>query len=414
MKDNIEIRFATEEDRLKVIDLWKYAFSDTDEFLDYYFERRYAPENTVVLLRDKSLEAALQLNPYNLAMGDMISQVSYVVGVSVQPESRGKGFMNKLMKSTLNLQYQRGEDFSILMPIDTRIYTRYGYANCFMRHEFHVDISRLNPAKNNYKIKRLDMNNIHNMDRELHLLSEVYFHAVQENHSFISRNRTYWKNKLAELATDGGEIFLISDDFAPKGYVMLIPKSADQTLNVIEMVGLDQGAFDAISSLIKAHSTQAKKAILVTPQPEEFNLYTQYDNTIEHIIKPFMMGRVINAEKILDRIIHKAKLHTQPDFLGEGGSFCISISDSVIEENNYTVLYKKGIMAGIEKEVCESWLPERRLKMTVSELAQLYLKSTTVKKLHKMGKIEVFEEDLEFFEKIFGKITCQNYINDFI
>ena len=104
MKDNIEIRFATEEDRLKVIDLWKYAFSDTDEFLDYYFERRYAPENTVVLLRDKSLEAALQLNPYNLAMGDMISQVSYVVGVSVQPESRGKGFMNKLMKAPVGVQ----------------------------------------------------------------------------------------------------------------------------------------------------------------------------------------------------------------------------------------------------------------------------------------------------------------------
>ncbi len=414
MKNNIEIRLTTEKDKHRVKDLWKYAFSDSDEFITYYFEKRFNPNHTIGLFKNGCLEAALQLNPYNLAIGDVILPVNYVVGVSVQPESRGQGLMTKIMRATLNMQYERGEDFSILMPIDTRLYTRYGYSNCFMRHEFHVDLARLAPKSTKYKIKRLDMANVENLDRELHLLSEVYFDAVQENYSFVSRNRTYWKNKLAELSTDGGEIFIVSDDFSPKGYAMVIPRSQDRTLQVIEMVALDNRAFDAIMGIVKGHSTQAERAVLVTPQNKEFGIYTDYDNNISHIVKPFMMGRIINVERVLDHIIQKSEIYKKDRFFEEDDHFCISVSDDMIEENNYTALYKRGRMADATREVCESCLPDRRLKMTVSELAQLYLKSATVSKLNKMGRLEVYEKDIELFEEIFGCEFYQNYINDFI
>ena len=195
---------------------------------------------------------------------------------------------------------------------------------------------------------------------------------------------------------------------------MLIPKSEDGTLNVIEMMALNKQAFDSIMGLVKAHSTQADRAILVTPQAEEFLLYTHYDNMIEHQVKPFMMGRVINVEIILDRIIYKSEVWKDEDLFEENDYFCISISDNMIEENNYTAIYKKGLLDMVTKEKCDSCLPDRRLKMTVAQLTQLYLKSTNISTLHKMGKIELLEKDLDLFEKIFGKEIKRNYINEFI
>lgn len=414
MKTNIEIRQATEEDRYSIMELWKYSFNDTDDFIDYYFDRRFSPENSVVLLKNEQLEAALQLNPYNLAIGDIISEVRYVVGVSVQPESRGKGYMTRLIRQTLRMQYENGEDFSILMPIDTRIYTRYGYANCFMRHEYHVDLDRIAPKRTKYQTRRMGLSNLENLDRELHQLSEIYFDGMANKYSYVCRNRTYWKHKLSELAVDQGEIFVISDDFSQKGYAMMLPKSGDGTLNVIEMVALDKEAFDAIMGLVKAHSTQATRAVLVTPQSEEFNIYTDYDNNIKHIVKPFMMGRVIHADKILDQIIYKSNIFENKQLHSMAENFCITITDSMIPENNFSAIYKKGVISGIMREACESCLPERRLKMSVAELAQLYLKSTTINILYKMGRIELYEENIEFFETIFGETVKNNYINDFI
>ena len=411
---NISIRITTEEDKQSIMELWKYSFADTEAFVDYYFDKRFEPKHTIALLRKNDLEAALQLNPYNLAVGDVVTEARYVVGVSVQPESRGQGYMTALIKETLNMQYAHGDDFSILMPIDTKIYTRYGYANCFMRHEFHADLERLAARKTKYKTRRLNLTQIENMDRELHILSEVYFDAVSQKYSFIVRNRTYWKNKLSELAVDSGEMFIVSDEFSVKGYAMLLPKSDTGTLQVVEMVALDKEAFNTIMGLIKGHSTQAKRAVIVTPQAEELNVYTEYDNHIQHIVKPFMMGRIINADVILDRIIYKSKIFDTKCAEGSVDSFQIEIQDHLIEENNFTAVYRKGQMSEIIKEPCDTDCYGKKLKLSVAELAQLYLKSTTVSILHRMGKVEVKESDIDLFKRIFGNTIRENYINDFI
>lgn len=410
---NISVRIATEEDKHDIMDLWKYCFSDTEAFVDYYFSKRYNPNYTVVLSRKGHVEAALQLNPYNLAVGDVVTEVGYVVGVGVQPESRGRGYMTELMKKTLSLQYGNGDTFSILMPIDTKVYTRYGYANCFLRHEFHMDLNRLEAQKTRYKIKRLNLGQVENMERELHLLSEVYFDAVSTKYSFIVRNRTYWKNKLSELAIDNGEIFIVSDEFSVKGYAMLLPKTENGILQVIEMIALDKEAFHALVGLIQGHSTQASKAVIVTPQTEEFFLYTDYDNKIQHVVQPFMMGRVINADAILDQIIYKSKIF---DLDEEEGIdiFCIEIHDDMIEENNFVAVYRKGHMSEILKETCDNQCYGKKIKMSVSALAQLYLKFASVDSLRKVGAVEVNEDDVDLFQKVFGNRTRENYINDYI
>ena len=73
--------------------LWSYCFADTPEFKDYYFANRYRQEKNLITTDDRGkVQASLQLSPYVLQVDGVSKDVNYVVGVCVQPESRGKGY----------------------------------------------------------------------------------------------------------------------------------------------------------------------------------------------------------------------------------------------------------------------------------------------------------------------------------
>lgn len=414
----IEVRTALSKDKKAIMDLWRYSFADTQSFVEYYFAERFLEENTIGLFSDDYLEAALQLNPYNLVINDVVTEVKYVVGVCVQPESRGLGYMTELISETLNMQYRDEEEFSILMPIDSRIYERYGYANCFSRHEFLMDLDRITPIKTGYRIKRIDPVNSENAERDIHNLSQIYYDIVSGNFSFISRNSRYWKNKMMELAIDGGQLFVVYHEKEPRGYAMIIAKTSDGIGNVVEMAFTDEEAYHTLMGLIKSHITQFQRVRINTPQVEEFTIMSGFDNKIEHRVQPFMMGRVINAEKVLDTILYKARL-----FKGERKGYgnieevAIEVTDAFIEQNNLLFIYKNGNVEQIvraNQQIPEDAIPKIKLTMSVAELAQLYLKSVSLRMLFQMGKVSTNPEHLHFFEEVFGTEVCSNYVNDYI
>ena len=407
-----EIRLALEKDKQQVEDLWKYCFSDSEEFVEYYFSERYSANNTLCLFVDDKLEAALQLNPYNLVIGDIITEVRYIVGVSVWPEARGRGYMTDLIRSALNMQYQNGEEFSILMPIDTRLYAKYGYVNCFHRHEFLVDLARIETRPSNYQVKRVDVRQAESIEHVMHNLSHVYYNVISENHSYISRNSRYWKNRITELAIDKGEFFTVCDGLFPKGYLMMIAKNSDGLGNVLEMAFCDEEAYHALMGLIKSHATQFSRANISTPQHEEFQLMNHYDNQVEHRMKPFMMGRVINAEKVLDTVLFKQHIFgngAKPS----GKLLAIEIEDSYIRANNFVLRCQGNNFVDITRDKEQERSFDAKLKMSVSELAQLYTKTATLRSLRQMDRIQV-EGELEVFEEIFGTELASTFVNDYI
>ncbi|MDO4710329.1 MAG: GNAT family N-acetyltransferase [Peptostreptococcaceae bacterium] len=423
MRDKkIEIRVASSKDKKSVRDLWEYSFSDTDRFVDYYFAERFSPDNTVCLFSDDHLEAALQLNPYNLVISDVVTEVKYVVGVSVQPESRGQGYMSALIKETLNMQYQNGEEFSILMPIDTRIYEKYGYANCFFRHEFLMDLDRIDVKDTRYQVRRIDLQSVENAERDIHNLSQIYYDAVSRHHSFISRNSRYWKNRMAELAVEDGQFFIAYDGKTPKGYAMIIAKTSDGIGNVVEMAFGDKDAYYALMKLIRSHVTQFKRVRINTPQLEEFLLMSGFDNKIEHRVQPFMMGRVIDAEKVLDVILYKTHIFgdKRQEKFNDPEELAVEIKDPYIEENNIIAVCKDGKIVRMLREgkddmsqVGESAMANR-LTMDIGALTQLYTKAITLRRLYQMGKVKMTGEKLYLFEKLFGTETGSSYVNDYI
>jgi len=401
---------AGPEKRQEIKKLWSYCFADSQEFIDYYFENRYVQENNVVVMdEDGKMEASLQLNPYNLIVEDIIKKVNYTVGVSVQPESRGMGYSSMLIKDTLNLQYKNNEDISLLMPIDTKIYTKYGYSNCFYRYEFSVNLIDIKAEKTHYRCRRLDLEKFFEKDYQnfspsltaiLEALSDFYHTQIRPLYVYIRRDERYFINKLQELSIDGGELFLIYDGDDMKGYMMMLPKYQQDHGMVLEMMFEDKMAFNALMGILKSHITQFKTVDIVTPQHEIFNAFIKYDNKYKVSKKSFMMARVIDAKNILIETVKRSHLYQKDE------AFSIKITDEIIEENDMVIEFNK------ENKKSED-IPF--MTLDVSDLAGLYMRSTTIELLEKNESIEFeSEQRRSFFRELFGSQIRENYINDFI
>ncbi len=52
--------------------------------------------------------------------------------------------------------------------------------------------------------------------------------------------------------------------------------------------------------------------------------------------------------------------------------------------------------------------------MTVSELAQLYMKAVSLRKLHRTGKVQIENATIECFESLFGNRVSPSFINEYI
>lgn len=400
---------ASEKNLREVKKLWNYCFEDSQEFTEYYFENRHVQENNIIATDDEGLlQASLQLSPYDLIVDDVIKPVNYIVGVCVQPESRGLGYSAALMKDTLNHEYKNGGDISILMPIDTDIYMRYGYTNCFFRYQFKVELINIKPQKMHYPARRLNLEKIfekeelkfpESLKENIAELSDFYHRQIRSKFSYIKRDEAYFVKKLQELRIEGGDMFLVYEGEVLKGYMMLMPKYEQSHAMVLEMMFENKSALSTLMGIIKSHSTQFKTVDIVTPQHELFNLFIKYDNKYQLTKKSFMMLRVVNAKNILIETVKRSRLYKEDE------PFSINIKDPIIEDNDITIAFNTEDESG----------GAPFMTLDISDLASLYMKSTTIEALEKNESIEFeSEERRKFFRELFGSEIRENYINDFI
>ena len=95
------------------------------------------------------------------------------------------------------------------MPIDTAIYRRYGYENCFSLYSFEVNLSDIE-YKNNKSVK---LERITKMTDELaDLLIEIYLEKAKNWDIYLERDRNHYYTYFEEIKVEAGEIFLAKND----------------------------------------------------------------------------------------------------------------------------------------------------------------------------------------------------------
>ena len=62
------------------MELWRRCFEDTDEFIRFYFERKYSDANSLIYEENGKALSALQMLPYPMRWENVTVDTSYISG----------------------------------------------------------------------------------------------------------------------------------------------------------------------------------------------------------------------------------------------------------------------------------------------------------------------------------------------
>ena len=375
----MEIRYAKEEEIESIKDIWSYCFNDTESFMKYYFNDKYKSENTVVALDEGKIISSLQLNQYKLLLNSKVYNTSYVVGVSTLPEGRGAGYM----KFTLNELYKKGQLVSILMPIDYRLYRRFGYEHCYDQIEYTINTDDLKNFKSSGKMIKSNLSQIDDLIRiDRTFLNEVNGNVLKDEH--------YYENLFKEIQSEDGFLY-IHEGNEKDGYIVYFLQEDKMFVRELFFKNID--ALKSMLKFIYNHNTQCKIVTISTPTIDKIRFILDNPKDSDIKIKPFMMGRVINS------------------------SFNLLIEDKFIDENNglfkISIQNKKVSVEQLDKKGAEKPQEDFDIKLDINTLTQLSFSYIDVNEAIFLNDIkDVSEETLETLNCIFSKKN--NYINEYI
>ena len=384
----MNIRFAKESDKNNIIDIWNYCFDDGPKFTDYYFNDKYKHENTIVV-EDDEIVSSLQLNQYNLKLNDKIYDTSYVVGVSTFPQARGKGYMKHIMDFTLNELYRKNQLVSILMPIDYRLYRKYGYEHCYDQIEYEIDIEDLSGFKSKGFLKKAKLDNIND-------LINIENNFLKDLNGTIIRDKNYYENLFKEVESEDWHIYIHEDELKD-GYIIYFINN--ENIFVRELYYNNLNALKGILRFLYNHNTQCKKVTISSPIDDKIRFILSNPKTANIKLKPFMMGRVINFKKYLESLNIKSN---------ENLSINISVKDDFIKENNK--IFKIHLNNNKLNVESGDYIPDVEFNInTITQLAFSYING---KEAYLLNDLKENKKVIEFLDLIFVK--KENYINEYI
>ncbi|MDO4793102.1 MAG: GNAT family N-acetyltransferase [Filifactor alocis] len=385
----MEIRIATQEEKTQVKDLWNYSFQDTPQYADYYFEKRYKQKNNLVLVREGELVASLLINPYVLHIGGSRKKVSYIVGVSVEPQYRGEGYSSALLKKTLSILYEGGEDLVLLMPIDTSIYRRYGFINTFFQDSFFASVKGRPSQRSALSLKKA----ISTREEDIKDLCVLYERAMKNKYVHVQRMQEDFAIRLDEAEREGGTAYFFVREGEKVGYFFFFDEYEKDKAMVQELVVFDTDCVSKLMTFLYQHQTQFSEAVVQPVDPRRFQLGIGFDNQIEHKIRPFMMSRVLHAQNCLR------------DHLRFSSDVVIRIEDEMIKENSASYFCSKNRVQKLEED--EVW----DVRMSIEALTLLVMRQATVEELSSSSLLEFRNEGFVFLQE---DSLGENYSNDYV
>lgn len=385
----MNIRLARECDQNNIMEIWNYCFNDGPKFTEYYFNNKYKNYNTIVIEEETNIVSSLQLNQYKIKLNDKEYDTSYVVGVSTLPEARGRGYMKYLMDFTLNELYKKGQLISILMPIDYRLYRKYGYEHCYDQIEYEINIEDLRGFKSSGNLIKASLDYIDDM-----IKIEKSF--LQNLNGIVIRDEDYYKNLFKEVESEDGHIY-IHNDKENDGYIIYFING--DSIFVRELYYSNINALKGMLRLLYNHNTQCNKVVITSPIDDKIRFVLSNPKTATIKLKPFMMGRIINLKKYLESLYIESN---------KSDSINIYVKDEYIKENNKVFR----ITLENNKLNVEEGDFNYDVEFDINTVSQLAFSYINCKEAYLLNNLEENKKVIEFLDLVF--IKKDNYINEYI
>ena len=392
----MKIRYAKKSEKEMAIKFWKDSFKDSEEQIKFYFDNIYNEKNYLVLEDNSKIVSSLHENDYIFNFNNESVKSKYIVGVSSDITMRNKGYMSKLLISMLEISKKKSMPFVFLTPINPKIYRKFGFEYFSNIEYYNFSIEELANFKlpsNNYSY--IEINNEENKKLYLKDLIKVYNSNMEDKFCYLERDNFYFDKILKEAISDEMKIFILYKNKVASAYIIF--GLYEENIEIRECMALDGISYKEILALIYGYRDYYKNVSLASPNNSNLEFLFENQLSIEKIVKPFMMLRILDPLAIFKNL----KL--------ENSNIKIYIEDKILKEN--TGLYS------LNNEIIFSNTTEEKsaydLKIDIGDLIFLITGYFSVDDLVKLGKIDIKNKNvIKKLNKIFNKRN--SYLYEFI
>lgn len=321
--DGMRVRKLFPQEHGKTRTLWESIFSeDSSSFLDYYYQYKTA-ENEIYAVEDKEeIRAMLQLNPYQIHVGEFQARAHYIIAVATDPRYRKRGLMAELLRTSMHVMYERKEPFTYLMPAAEAIYYPFDFR--FVYSQAQTIWTR---PESEYEMPAIcEVIIVTSADRQTCVeLSGFAQEYLSGNYQIYAvRDARYYQVRLAELQSENGGMLLVREKGILKACCAYF---ADEQIEIVEPLAAN------------GYEEVLKHAVFHTigQQSETIKVLACTEKEVE-LEKPMIMARVLHLESMLKCL------------QAEEGLDCrIRVTDQVLTENNKTIrIFEEAGMVQVE------------------------------------------------------------------
>jgi len=332
------ISYAKNFHKQTLMDIWKIAFpDDSDAFVNFYFEKKYRKENTLLLFKNEKIASCLQMLPYKMTYYKNVINTSYISGAATLPAYQNQGLMKNLLSHAFAEMRKRGDTLTTLIPQEAWLidfYKKMGYAPCFDYGLVPVDTDAYPVFHNKMQFREFEPADLYSA----FLLHKEYF----------ERKNVCIQKSIFDFST----MVQACRKFDGKVYVLIDRE---------KIVALGFCFFDNGRLIIKDRVTANKnyRHYFLSKLIQKFDnqpifIYSSSNNPT--LTQSLGMARIIDAKKMLWRF---AKTYPRVAFL-------IKIHDEQVSENNLSLVVAHGKIAETESQTFD-------FEVSIAKLTRLLL-----------------------------------------
>ncbi len=397
-------RIVQRDEAAQMKRLWETCFDDTAEFVQWYFDHYWKPQDTIGIFEAEILQASAQVIPYELHMSGTDLSCGYVVGVNTAPEARNRGYAKRLLRECLCMQRERGQAISLLMPFEGQFYYRYGWQFCYFHQRIITNPDELRCAAKPWgTVREIDL------FEAQPTLEQVYDTFVQRYHGTVNRTAEQWRAQLEDAQLEHTECFIIEDEAQQvQGYFLLTP--LEGKCYVREMAWCHAQAKAGMLYHLMRYVPKGSKLWLELPEDDSLKYQLAASKT-DVMLYPFLMARIVDVKQCLEALHYEIcdtelLLNVQDDFAQwNNGTYHMKVHDGsaevyLITEDEKKILSESGIL-GVE--------------CTIDGLSQLVMGAECAETLLYQGLLQcedmIQTDAIQILQRLWP--LQRNYINEY-
>lgn len=384
-------RRLQEQDMRQAKEIWEESFDDKPAFVDWYFRRRFRPEEGLGIFSGSLLLSNLHLAPYRLRLRGRVFPSAYLIGLATREEYRRQGLAKELLTFALRTLREKGVFFTFLMPFAIPFYTHLGWGICGQHRIYRLPPEAKIPGNKTPGGLEKPERAKKETSPDPAVLDRIYRNWSLRLDGCLLRREEDWEGLLFDHFLDGGEVwFLKETGSGPTAYALFYPGTKENLLR--EAAYLTPAA----GRRLLQHLAVRNSKPLVWSAPDAAMPFSLPDPEV----KPVFLGRITDLKAALESPLYPP---------GLSGRWRLRVEDPLLPENHGVFLLARE--GNGKMQVTPARGREADLTCSIGGLARLLSGTISPEEATKKRLLNGDDKPISSFLQLFPKSSL--YINDY-